>query len=131
LPETQFPVHPWHKLWSHEFRQNTIKENHSESTQRVGLLASSIANAPNIPVWVLAVGAIFFAVVFTAVSIAIQGVFSTSAYDLGLFEQAFWRYSQLLPNFNTVRGMNILARLAQPMPPLPSMPFRRTSRNRP
>ena len=59
-------------------------------------------------VWLLALSAIFMAVVFTAVSVKIHGVFSTSAYDLGLWDQAFWRYSQLLPNFNTVRGMNIL-----------------------
>lgn len=60
------------------------------------------------PVLLLTVIATLFTVVFTAVSIKIHGIFGTSAYDLGLFDQAFWRYSQLLPNFNTVRGMNIL-----------------------
>lgn len=47
-------------------------------------------------------------VLFTLVAMQIHGTFATSAYDLGLFDQAFWRYSQFLPNFNTVRGINIL-----------------------
>jgi uncharacterized membrane protein len=85
-----------------------MNESNSSSNQSVGQLASANANAPNAVVWLLALGAIFMAVVFTAVSIKIHGVFGTSAYDLGLWDQAFWRYSQLLPNFNTVRGMNIL-----------------------
>jgi uncharacterized membrane protein len=85
-----------------------MNESKSRPIQSAGLLASSIAGAPNIPLLLLALAAIFFAVVFAAVGIKIHGVFSTSAYDLGLYDQAFWRYSQLLPNFNTVRGMNIL-----------------------
>ena len=60
------------------------------------------------PTRLLAVVAIFFTVFFSAISTKIHGIFGTSAYDLGLFDQAFWRYSQLLPNFNTIRGMNIL-----------------------
>jgi len=85
-----------------------VKKNDLRSTSSIGQRASSIANARNIPVWLLTLGAIFFAAVFTAGSIRIHGIFGTTAYDLGLFDQAFWRYSRLLPNFNTVRGMNIL-----------------------
>ena len=61
-----------------------------------------------IPVALLTVFAILYALFFTAVSIKIHGIFGTSAYDLGLFDQAFWRYSRLLSNFNTIRGINIL-----------------------
>ena len=85
-----------------------MNESNSSSTQSVGQLASANANAPNAVVWLLALGAICMAVLFTAVSIKIHGVFGTSAYDLGLWDQTFWRFSQLLPNFNTVRGMNML-----------------------
>lgn len=61
-----------------------------------------------VPFWILAVCALLFSALFTAVSIQIHGTFQTSAYDLGLFDQAFWRYSRGLSNFNTLRGMNIL-----------------------
>jgi uncharacterized membrane protein len=67
-----------------------------------------VSNKNAVPARLLVVIAIFFAVIFTASSIRIHGIFGTSAYDLGLFDQAFWRYSQLLPNFNTIRGVNIL-----------------------
>ncbi len=49
-----------------------------------------------------------FVALFTLVALQMHATFATSAYDLGLFDQGFWRYSQLLPNFNTVRGMNLL-----------------------
>jgi uncharacterized membrane protein len=56
----------------------------------------------------LLIATLIFFSLFLGLSIKIHGVFGTSAYDLGLFDQAFWRYSQFLSNFNTVRGLNIL-----------------------
>lgn len=60
------------------------------------------------PVWLLVTSALLFSLCFIAASVQLHGVFYTAAYDLGLFDQAFWRYSQFLSPFNTVRGMNIL-----------------------
>ncbi len=85
-----------------------MKEYYSESNPGFARHAYSNAVAPKLALWLLAVGAIFFALIFTAVSIKIHGVFGTSAYDLGLWDQTFWLFSQLLPNINTVRGMNML-----------------------
>jgi uncharacterized membrane protein len=52
--------------------------------------------------------AILFAILFTAKGLLIHGNLGTSAFDLGIFDQAFWRYSQFLDQFNTVRGLPIL-----------------------
>lgn len=82
-----------------------IKQNRGPTSSTTQI---SSAKAHGIPYRLLLLSAIFFTAVFTAVSFRIHAVFGTSAYDLGLFDQAFWRYSQLLPNFNTIRGMNIL-----------------------
>lgn len=54
-------------------------------------------------------------VLFTLLAWQIHATFNTTAYDLGLFDQAFWRYSQFLPNFNTVRGMGVMGDHFTPM----------------
>jgi uncharacterized membrane protein len=52
--------------------------------------------------------AILFTTLFTAKGLLIHGNLGTSAFDLGIFDQAFWRYSRFLDQFNTVRGLPIL-----------------------
>jgi len=84
-----------------------------KTSSRVGEQASSLrANAYAIvnkaPLWMLAVTALAFSILFTATSIRIHGVMGTTAYDLGIFDQAFWLYSQFLSSFNTIRGVKIL-----------------------
>ena len=58
--------------------------------------------------YLLAGCAILFAGIFTAKGLLIHGNLGTSAFDLGIFDQAFWRYSRFLDHFNTVRGLPIL-----------------------
>jgi uncharacterized membrane protein len=58
--------------------------------------------------YLLAGFAILFAGIFTAKGLLIHGNLGTSAFDLGIFDQAFWRYSRFLDHFNTVRGLPIL-----------------------
>ena len=55
----------------------------------------------------LAIAAVFF-VLFTLVGILIHQNIGTSAYDLGVFDQAYWRYSSFHSTFNTVLGFSIL-----------------------
>ncbi len=52
--------------------------------------------------------AIVVFVVFFTTGLLIHENFGTAAFDLGIFDQAFWRYSRLLDTFNTVRGIYIL-----------------------
>lgn len=54
-------------------------------------------------IWVCAT---FFVVLFTLKAIQIHEIFGTSAYDLGVFQQALWLISQFEEPFNTVRGMH-------------------------
>lgn len=58
--------------------------------------------------FIVIVFATTFAVIAILKGLLIYNIFGSSAYDLGIFDQAFWRYSQLLDNFNTVRGLPIL-----------------------
>ncbi|MBI1890319.1 MAG: DUF2079 domain-containing protein [Burkholderiales bacterium] len=62
-------------------------------------------HAPTGMLWLFA---LLFSAIFTGVAIQLHGVFQTSAYDIGIFDQAFWQYSHLRSTFNTVRGLNIL-----------------------
>ena len=61
-----------------------------------------------LPFWLLICVAAGFSVIFTAIGLQIYGVFGATAYDFGIFDQAFWQYSRFLSPFNTVRGLNIL-----------------------
>ncbi len=54
-------------------------------------------------IWVCAT---FFVVIFTLKAIQTHEIFGTSAYDLGVFQQALWLISQFEEPFNTVRGMH-------------------------
>lgn len=45
---------------------------------------------------------------FFLLSLLIHENFATAAFDMGIFDQAFWRYSHFLDTFNTVRGLPIL-----------------------
>ncbi len=49
---------------------------------------------------------VIFVVIFILKSIQIHEIFGTSAYDLGIFQQAHWLLSQFEPLFNTVRGLH-------------------------
>ncbi|TSA19232.1 MAG: DUF2079 domain-containing protein [Betaproteobacteria bacterium] len=60
------------------------------------------------PKYLLIGFAVLFFILFTAKGLLIHGNMGTSAYDLGIFDQAFWRYSRFLDQFNTVRGLPIL-----------------------
>ena len=52
--------------------------------------------------------AVVFFALFTLVGIVIHQNIGTSAYDLGVFDQAYWRYSTFHSTFNTVLGFSIL-----------------------
>lgn len=60
------------------------------------------------PIHILLVIAAVFFVLFTLVGILIHQNIGTSAYDLGVFDQAYWRYSTFHSTFNTVLGFSIL-----------------------
>ena len=60
------------------------------------------------PARVLVACASVFFVLFTTVGLLIHQNIGTSAYDLGVFDQAYWRYSRLHDTFNTVLGFSIL-----------------------
>ena len=54
-------------------------------------------------IWVCAT---LFVALFTLKAILLHEVFGTTAYDLGVFQQALWLISQFEEPFNTVRGMH-------------------------
>ena len=55
---------------------------------------------------VVLVCTMLFSVFFTLKAIQMHDSFETSAYDLGVFQQALWLISQFGDQFNTVRGMH-------------------------
>jgi uncharacterized membrane protein len=83
-------------------------QNINKGSIPIGLKSTIQVFANRIPVWTLVTIALLFSILFIADSIRIHDVLGTSAYDLGLFDQAFWLNSKLLSSFNTVRGMKIM-----------------------
>ncbi len=63
---------------------------------------------PSPHVYLLMVCAGLFFILFTLVGMLIHHNLGTSAHDLGVFDQAYWRYSTLRGTFNTVLGFSIL-----------------------
>lgn len=51
---------------------------------------------------------VLFILLFAAVASKIHDILGTSAYDMGVFGQAFWLESRFLHNFNTIRGVHTL-----------------------
>ena len=56
----------------------------------------------------LIVCAVIFFALFTTVGLMTHENFGTSAYDLGVFDQAYWRYGKFHGTFNKVLGFSIL-----------------------
>jgi len=52
--------------------------------------------------------AFYYTLVFSTYSILTHETFSTSAYDVGLFDQGIWQLSRFRAPFTTIKGVNLL-----------------------
>ncbi|MGB5177681.1 MAG: DUF2079 domain-containing protein, partial [Gammaproteobacteria bacterium] len=73
--------------------------------RKPSLIFDSALLKDRITILVLVCVALFVAL-FTLKAIQMHEEFGTSAYDLGVFQQALWLISQFEEPFNTVRGMH-------------------------
>jgi len=55
--------------------------------------------------WLLGLAMAYYAIVFSLISIFSQMNFSTSAYDVGLYDQGVWLMSRFMAPFTTIKGV--------------------------
>ncbi len=58
---------------------------------------------------------LFFALLYLLITLQLYLKFNTYAFDLGIYDQKVWRYSQFLPPYNSILGMNNFADHFEPI----------------